>query len=320
MFLMLNCGYVFIPQECGLGPHHVSLSLLKIAYVFSLTGMIVEIGPSHSTSTCQNADEGGHVCVSQGGRFPKFSLEGKPPRASVKGPDDLTLCRIYRKKTCCSSVQTHPALVALRKLASNGEGSKECVMHWEAMECSLCDPVVGTQRGPPALCKSFCDSSLEACRNSFFSFDSMTQVLTPCSPKDVICARATEWAANGSHFCELAGFVVPSLRNAMKPFCFDGKPALTADVSANKKPGRTKTYRKQRSIRAMLRYLFSMVSGDVIVWAIGGLVLTAGAILMRRRSLNSEQRKAALLRLVQEARSKQQSKSQPLGKKVGKRA
>ncbi|MCO5577403.1 hypothetical protein L7F22_031235 [Adiantum nelumboides] len=268
---------------------------------------------------CQNADGRSDVCVSQGGRFPKFSLEGKPPRASAKGPDDLTLCRIYRKKTCCSSAQTYPALVALRKLASNGEGSEECLLHWEAMECSLCDPDVGVRRGPPALCKSFCDSSFEACRNAFFVFDSMAQVLTPCSPKDVVCARATEWAANGSHFCELAGFVVPSLRNVIKPFCFDGKPALAADVSANKKAGRNNTYRKQRSIRAILRYLFSTDNGDVIMWAIGGLVLTAGAILMRRRSLSSEQRKAALLRLVQEARLKQQSTSRALSKKGVKR-
>lgn len=267
-----------------------------------------------------DADGGGNVCVSQGGRFPKFSLEGKPPRASVKGPSDLTMCRIYRKKTCCTSVQTHPALVSLRKLASNGEGSEECLMYWEAMECSICDPDVGVRRGPPALCKSFCDLSLEACRNAFFSFDSMTQVLQPCSPKDVICARASEWAANGSHFCELAGFVVPSLRNVIKPFCFDGKPTLSADVSANKKPERKSTYRKQRSIREMLRYLLSLDNGNIIVWAIGGLVLTAGAILMRRRSLSSQQRKAALLRLVTEARSKQQSALQASSKKNGKRA
>eukprot|EP00250_Pteridium_aquilinum_P035641 c9753_g1_i1 orf=469-1344(-) len=273
-----------------------------------------------SSSSTSTPDGKGHVCVSQGGRFPKFSLEGKPPRASARGPDELTLCRIYRKKTCCTAAQTHPALVAVRKLASNGEGSEECLMFWEAMECALCDPDVGVRKGPPALCSSFCDSSLEACGNAFFSFDSMTQVLQPCGPKDTICARAREWATNGSHFCELAGFVVPSLRSAVKPFCFDGKPTLDADVVAKKKSGRKGTYRKQRSMKDMLHNLLHMDIGDVIVWAVGGLVLTAGAILMRRRSLSSQQKRAALLRLVQEARTKQQAAIQTPNKKSGKRA
>lgn len=258
------------------------------------------------------------VCVSQGGRFPKFSFEGKPPRTSAKGRDDLTLCRIYRKKTCCTAVQTHSALIAVRKLASNGEGSEECLMFWEAMECALCDPEVGVRKGPPALCNSFCDSCLEACKNAFFSFDSMSQVLQPCGPKDTICARATEWAANGSHFCELAGFVVPSLR-IVKPICFDGKPVLNEDVAADKKFGRKGGSRKRQSMRDMLRNLLNMDTSDVIVWAVGGLVLTAGAILMRRRGLSSQQKRAALLRLVQEARSKQQTAIKTTSKKSGKK-
>ena len=120
--------------------------------------------------------EEGHVCISQGGRFPPFSLEGKPPRRSIKGPDDLTLCRIYRKRTCCTAAQTHPALLSVRKLATSGEGSNECLLFWEAMECALCDPLVGVKQGPPKLCKSFCESALTACKDAFFSFDAMNQV------------------------------------------------------------------------------------------------------------------------------------------------
>lgn len=194
-------------------------------------------------------------------------------------------------------------------------------MYWEAMECALCDPQVGVRQGPPALCNSFCESCLDACSNAFFSFDSMTQVLQPCGPKDIICARASEWAANGSQFCELAGFAVPSSKGIVKPVCFDGKPSLNTDVAASRKSGKKGTNTKQQATRDMVQnFIMRMDRGDVIAWAVGGLVLTAGVILMRRQSLSSQRKRAAMLRLVQEARSKQQEAMHVNDKKSRKRA
>ena len=120
-----------------------------------------------------NAGKPDGVCVSQGGRFPPFRSEGQPPK---KGPKDLTLCRVFRKKTCCEVTQTHPALLSVRKLASTGEASQDCLQLWELLECSICDPLVGTQPGPPLICASFCDRIYEACSRAYFSMDVKTQV------------------------------------------------------------------------------------------------------------------------------------------------
>ncbi|KAK6915613.1 hypothetical protein RJ641_020730, partial [Dillenia turbinata] len=89
------------------------------------------------------------LCISQGGRFPPFTNEGKPPGRVKKGPKDLTLCRVFRRKTCCDVSQTYPALITIRKLAVTGEASQECLHLWEMLECSICDPCVGLQPGPP---------------------------------------------------------------------------------------------------------------------------------------------------------------------------
>lgn len=124
-------------------------------------------------------DVGGlkQVCKSSGGRFPPFLSEGNPPGKVAKGPRDLVFCGVFRKYTCCDVAQTYPALVSVRKLASTGQANHECLHLWELLECSICDPRVGTQIGPPVICTSFCDSLWKACYDAFFSFDSKTQVI-----------------------------------------------------------------------------------------------------------------------------------------------
>lgn len=116
------------------------------------------------------------VCISPGGRFPPFSNEGKPPKKASKGPRDLTLCRVFRKKTCCDATQTHPALLTIRRLASSGEASQDCLQLWEFLECSICDPRIGVQKGPPSICTSFCDRVYEACSTAYFAMDAKKQV------------------------------------------------------------------------------------------------------------------------------------------------
>ncbi|KAK9102093.1 hypothetical protein Sjap_019347 [Stephania japonica] len=116
------------------------------------------------------------VCVSPGGRFPKFSFEGKPPRKVTKGPRDLTLCRVFRKSTCCDVVHTHLALLSVRRLGSVGEANQECMDLWELLECSICDPHVGVQPGLPLICASLCDKVFNACSDAYFSMDARSQV------------------------------------------------------------------------------------------------------------------------------------------------
>lgn len=72
--------------------------------------------------------------------------------------------------------QTHPALLSIRSLALTGEASQECLQLWELLECSICDPYVGVQPGPPLICASFCNRVYEACANAYFSMDAKTQV------------------------------------------------------------------------------------------------------------------------------------------------
>lgn len=115
-------------------------------------------------------------CISKGGRFPPFSTEGKPPKKVSKGSKDLTLCRVFRQKTCCDVAQTHPALLSIRRLASTGEASQECLQLWELLECSICDPKIGVQPGLPLICTSFCDRVYQACADAYFSMDAKTQV------------------------------------------------------------------------------------------------------------------------------------------------
>lgn len=123
-----------------------------------------------------NTGQSSGVCTSPGGRFPPFSSEGKPPRKAPKGPRDLTLCRVFRQRTCCDAAQTHPAFLMIRRLASKGEASQECLNLWELLECSICDPRVGVQPGSPVICASLCNKVLEACADAYFSVDPKTQV------------------------------------------------------------------------------------------------------------------------------------------------
>jgi hypothetical protein len=66
--------------------------------------------------------------------------------------------------------------VWLRKLATSGEAEPECLALWEVVECSICDPDVGSSEGPPVICHSLCDRLFEACREAFFTLDTITQV------------------------------------------------------------------------------------------------------------------------------------------------
>ncbi|KAG6646654.1 uncharacterized protein LOC122314754 [Carya illinoinensis] len=241
------------------------------------------------------------VCVSQGGRFPPFSSEGKPPRMVSKGAKDLTLCRVFRRKTCCDVAQTYPALLSVRSLASTGEGSPECMHLWELLECSICHPRVGVQPGPPLICSSFCARVYEACSNAYFSMDAKTQVLAPCRLKDFICGRASEWVSNGTELCLAAGFSVnPSDEMYMSmedTSCYGGKASLDSiadswSASYSKVPKGTANSGVFEDFQQWVR---EMPFRERVSWAVGGMALTAGLLFISKRKSHSHRQKLAVI-------------------------
>jgi hypothetical protein len=273
---------------------------------------------------CAGQERG--TCVSQGSRFPRFQLEGHPPRKVYKGSEDLTLCRFYRKQTCCSSLQTNAALALLARLATGGEASPECLALWEVLECSICDPHIGVSPGPPLLCASLCDSLFAACSDAYFSADPIHQNLVPCGGRDTVCARAREWASNSSDFCTLTGFRLEGLDTRIgsraQLLCYDGKPeSLTALTDA--KPASRRGIDKDRPSNSLLNMLNDWIEHlevpEMVLWAIGGFVLTAGAVFLRRRSSNSRHKRNALF-LRAKALQEQKERRQVLAKSATARA
>ncbi|KAJ7977920.1 Folate receptor-like [Quillaja saponaria] len=241
------------------------------------------------------------VCVSQGGRFPPFSFEGKPPRKVNKGPKDLTFCRVFRKKTCCDVSQTYPALLAIRRLASTGEASPECLHLWELLECAICDPRVGVRPGPPVICTSLCDKVYGACSNAYFSVDAKTQVLAPCGVNDFVCGRAAEWVSNGTELCRAAGFGVrltDDLYTATKEApCYGGKASLDT-ISDSWRASEFEARKRGVSLgffEAFQQWSTEMTFGERVSWAVGGMVLTAGLFLVSRRKSHSQRQKLAAI-------------------------
>ncbi|CAI9294133.1 unnamed protein product [Lactuca saligna] len=240
------------------------------------------------------------VCVSPGGRFPAYSIQGKPPRKVNKGPKDLTLCRIFRKKTCCDVTQTHPALLAIRRLASTGEASDECLHLWELLECSICDPHVGVQPGSPVICGSLCDRIYDACSNAYFAMDAKNQVLAPCGISDTVCGRASEWVINGTELCKASGFSVKPFNDFKDTFCYGGKASLESVVDSwrSSQSGVTRTTQSSGVLHHFQQWVRQMPINEQVSWAVGGLVLTAGLLFVSKRksSYYQRQRQAAVQR------------------------
>ncbi|OMP03266.1 Folate receptor-like protein [Corchorus olitorius] len=249
-----------------------------------------------------SSGETGGVCISQGGRFPPFSSEGKPPKKVGKGQKDLTLCRLFRKRTCCDAAQTHPALLSIRRLAVTGEASQECLQLWELLECSICDPRVGVQPGPPLICTSFCDKVFQACSSAYFSMDAKTQALAPCGASDFVCGRASEWVSNGTELCRAAGFLVEQTdvtRNGVEErFCYGGKASFDSITDSWRASQSAKSHKtgKFGLLDDFHQWLQDIPSSERVSWAVGGMVLTAGLLFIRILTRVSMEFATSLLR------------------------
>ncbi|KAF8387876.1 hypothetical protein HHK36_026538 [Tetracentron sinense] len=251
------------------------------------------------------------VCISPGGRFPPFSSEGKPPRKVCKGPKDLTLCRVFRRNTCCDAAQTYPAFLSMRRLASAGEASEECLQLWEHLECSICDPGVGVQPGLPVICASLCDRIFQACSKAYFSVDAKTQVLAPCGLNAFVCGRASEWASNGTELCRLAGFSIKASEDihmgTEESFCYGGKASLDiiADSWRGSQSGVPQKAESLGEFEDFQEWVREMPFSERVLWAVGGMVLTAGLLFVsKRKNHNQHQKQAAILRPARRLESK----------------
>ncbi|XP_017224241.1 folate-binding protein 1-like isoform X2 [Daucus carota subsp. sativus] len=235
------------------------------------------------------------VCLSKGGRFPPYSNQGKPPRSVSKGPKDLILCRMYRKKTCCDVTQTHPAFMAIRKLASTGEANADCLLLWEYLECSICDPQVGVQSGPPLICASLCDRVYDACANAYFSIDAKIQALAPCGVNDFVCGRASEWISNGTELCHAAGFAVKPFYDIQGTTCYGGRSSLDAIADAWKS-SKFNIPQKAGVLEDFKQWLRETSFNEKVSWAVAGLVLTAGLMFNRKKRRSQDNIQAVIQR------------------------
>ncbi|XP_057493467.1 folate-binding protein 1-like [Actinidia eriantha] len=252
------------------------------------------------------------VCKSLGGRFPPFASEGKPPRKVSKGPKDLTLCRLFRKKTCCDVAQTHLALLSVRRLAVTGEASQECLQLWELLECSICDPRVGVQPGPPLICESLCNRVYKACSNAYFSMDVKTQVLAPCGASDFVCGSLSEWTSNGAELCRAAGFSVQSSHDVEETSCYGGKASLDtiADSWRTSQSGVPQKPESSEVWEDFQQWVREMPFSERVSWAVGGMVLTAGLLFASKRKSHSQrQKEAAIQRTARKLESKTNQRS-----------
>ncbi|XP_048236145.1 uncharacterized protein LOC8287106 [Ricinus communis] len=267
------------------------------------------------------------VCTSKGGRFPPFSSEGKPPKKISRGSKDLTLCRVFRKKTCCDVAQTYPALLSVRRLASAGEASQECLQLWELLECSICDPNIGIQPGPPLICSSFCDRVYEACATAYFSMEAKTQVLAPCGVNEFVCGKAAEWVSNGTELCHSAGFAVKvaddTYHGTEGAFCYGGRASLDS-IAESWKASRSELPQKAGNLGALedfQQWVQELPFSEKVSWAVGGMVLTAGLLfLSKRKSYSQRQKLAAIQRTARRLDGKMnQSSPESQGNRKGNR-
>ncbi|KAF5746725.1 hypothetical protein HS088_TW06G00899 [Tripterygium wilfordii] len=301
------------PCRLAHSPYTVACRDMKTCYGFLILLLLPNLLLPISSA---KSDE---VCISQGGRFPPFSAEGKPPKRVGKGSKDLTLCRVFRRKTCCDVSQTHPALLSIRRLASSGEASQECLQLWELLECSICDPRIGVQKGPPLICASFCDRVYQACTDAYFSMDAKAQVLAPCGVNDFVCGRAAEWVSNGTELCKAAGFTIKLIDfGTEETSCYGGKASLDSIANSWRKSEVSKRASKGEVLKDFEQWVEEMPFWERVSWAVGGMVLTAGLLFAsKRRTRNQRQKLAAIQRTVRKLEGNNQNSPTNQGNRKG---
>ncbi|EXC04306.1 hypothetical protein L484_001569 [Morus notabilis] len=239
----------------------------------------------------------------------------EPPEEAVRVTRSIMIVKppgVFCRKTCCDAAQTHPALLTIRKLASTGEASQECLQLWELLECSICDPRVGVQPGPPLICTSFCDRVFGACSDAYFSMETVTQVLAPCGVNDFVCGRASQWVHNGTELCHAAGLAVKDDAHVEEKSCYGSKASLDL-IADSWKASRSVVLQKGGGLGVLddfQQWAAEMPFSERVSWAVGGMVLTAGLLfLSKRKNYSQRQKLAGIQRTAKKLETKKSQKS-----------
>ncbi|CAI0404989.1 unnamed protein product [Linum tenue] len=208
-----------------------------------------------------------------------------------------------------------------RRLASVGEAKESCLQLWEALECSICDPLVGIQPGPPVICASLCDRVFQSCGDAYFSMDSKTRFLAPCGVNDFLCGRAGEWVSNGTDFCTALGFSVEvaehSYRAANQASCYGGKRSLDHIADSWTQPEIHQRPVSSRWSEGFQLRVLEMSFSEKVSWAVGGMVLTAGLLFVSKRKSYSRRQKLAAIQRAARRLDGKMNQSDVQGKRRG---
>lgn len=114
--------------------------------------------------------------------------------------------------------------------------------------------------------------------------DVYDQVLTPCGTNEIICAKASKWVLNGTELCKAAGF---SVRESLyvgeeESSCYGGKASLDSIADSwSSGSDILENPEKEEATGNFIQQVKEMPLAKKVFWAVGGMVLTAGLLVIR---------------------------------------
>lgn len=141
---------------------------------------------------------------------------------------ELPFCKQYGC-SCCNASHALTLQRGSRVIAEDEDLSQDCKLGLLRLTCRVCDPQVGVGI-KKHICRDTCSSLFDACAQDFFSYDSGSGLVSPCSEQTsgmLVCSQLTDLVSSAAEFCKAAGFGRMAA-DADEP-CFDGTP-VSADA------------------------------------------------------------------------------------------